>query len=310
MSSARVSAVVVLFCALIAVLAGRAPAANAYQIDVPQLAGANDFSCTPSADKPYPVILAHGAATDAQRSFSPISSELSRRGYCVFAANIGRVAVPALGVHGVSSPTWPGLGPVAAALQGRAVYGVADIAAQTTQLGNFAARVRAATGAPKAIMVGHSTGGNEIRELVRRQPDVVASVVTVGTPYRGSTFAGLPTQFPFYGALGLDGRQTAAQVFGPAGAEQVPGTATLQRLNADGETWPGIRYTAIASRTDNLITPPETALLAHPTGANRNIWVQDGCPDLVIDHNQLLSDPRAIADIAAAVAGEPAPPPC
>ncbi|PPJ34123.1 triacylglycerol lipase [Nocardia nova] len=279
-------------------------------MEVPQLPGANDFGCRPTTDKPFPVVLAHGAATDAQRSFGALAPELRREGYCVFAANVGRVPLPTLGLNGVSNPGWPGLGPVASALQGNIVYGVADISSSAVELSAFVAMVRGMTGAPKVIMVGHSTGGTEIRELVRRHPEAVASVVTVGTPYRGSTFAGLPTMFPFYGALGMNGQEIAAQVFGPAGAEQVPGTPTLDKLNVNGEAPPGIRYTAIASRTDEVTTPAETALLADPEGDNRNIWIQDGCPALAVSHNELLSNPRAIAEIAAAVAGAPPPPSC
>lgn len=295
--------------ALIAWAGARAPQAAAFPAEVPYLPGANDFGCRTTADKPYPVILAHGAATDAGRSFAVLAPQLHRLGFCVFAADVGRLPLSNLGANGVPDPKWAGLGPAAAAVEGNGIYGVADIATQATELGAFVARVLDATGAAKVVMVGHSTGGTDIREFVRHRPEQVASVVTVGTPYRGSTFAGLPAMFPFYGALGMDGPAVAAQVFGPAGAEQAPGTPTLNRLNADGETHPGIRYTAIASRDDTVITPPETALLTDPQGGNRNIWLQDGCPALVVAHDAMLSDPRALAEITAAVAGTP-PPPC
>ncbi|NKY89467.1 alpha/beta hydrolase [Nocardia veterana] len=303
----RFAVVALVLCALTAAVA---PRADAFPVQVPTLAGANDFGCRPTRDKPFPIVLAHGAASDAESSFAVLAPALHRAGYCVFAADIGRVRLPLLGVNDVAKPAWPGLGPVSTALLGNVPYGVADISSQTTELAAFVAMVRGVTGAPKVIMVGHSTGGNAIRELVQRHPETVASVVTVGTPYRGSTFSGLPTMYPFYGALGLTGPETAAEVYGPAGAEQVPGTATLHALNADGETRPGIPYTAIASRTDEVITPSETALLSEPRDGNRNIWVQDGCPDLKVGHAELLSNPRAVADITAGVTGGPLPAPC
>ncbi|MEU6561242.1 esterase/lipase family protein [Nocardia nova] len=308
MSATRNAVTVILLCALIGLAA---PRAAAVPVEVPTVSGANDFSCRTTPDKPYPVVLAHGAATDAQSSFAVLAPELRKLGYCVFAADIGRVKIPNLGMVGVAKQPWPGWGPVATTMFGNTVpYGVADIVSQTNELSAFVTMVRGVTGASKLIMVGHSTGGNEIRELVRRHPEEVDSVVTVGTPYRGSTFSGLPQKYPVFGALGLNGEETAAQVYGPAGAEQVPGTPTLDALNATGETRPGIRYTAIASRTDEVITPTETALLSDPQGGNRNILVQDGCPNLVVEHAHLLSDPRAIADIVAAVTGGPLPPPC
>ncbi|WP_227984369.1 esterase/lipase family protein [Nocardia spumae] len=307
MSTMRFSVVAVFVCALIAVVA---PHTEAFPVEVPPVPGANDFACRPTSDKPYPVVLAHGAATDAQSSFAVLAPELRRLGYCVFAADTGRVPLPNLGLNGAAKPVWPGLGPMSTALMGDVPYGVADIASQASELSAFVTMVRGVTGAPKAILVGHSTGGNEIRELVRRHPEVVASVVTVGTPYRGSTFSGLPSMYPFYGALGLNGQETAAQVYGPAGAEQVPGTPTLAALNAGGETSPGIRYTAIASRTDEVITPPETALMSDPNGEDRNVWIQDGCPNLAVGHAELLSNPRAVAQIVSAIAGAAPPPPC
>ncbi|AHH15642.1 putative lipase, alpha/beta hydrolase family [Nocardia nova SH22a] len=298
----------ILLCTLLALAA---PRAAALPVEVPSVAGANDFACRTTPDKPYPVVLAHGAATDAQTSFAVLAPELRKLGYCVFAADIGRAKLPNLAMAGVAKQVWPGWGPVATTVFGSEVpYGVTDIQSQTNELSAFVTMVRGVTGAPKVIMVGHSTGGTEIRELVRRHPEVIDRVVTVGTPYRGSTFQGLPSMYPVFGALGLDGPETAAQVYGPAGAEQVPGTPTLDQLNAGGETRPGINYTAIASHTDEVITPPETALLSDPRDGNRNIWVQDGCPDLAVAHAQLLSDPRAIADIVAAVTDGPLPPPC
>lgn len=299
---------VVLLCTLIGLVA---PRAAALPVEVPTVAGANDFSCRTTPEKPYPVILAHGAGTDAQSSFALLAPDLRKLGYCVFAADIGRVRLPNLGMAGAAKQAWPGWGPLATAMFGNFVpYGVTDISSQTSELAAFVTMVRGVTGAPKVIMVGHSTGGTDIRELVRRHPEVVDKVVTVGTPYRGSTFSGLPRMYPFFGALGLNGPETAAQVYGPAGAEQVPGTPTLDELNAGGETRPGVRYTAIASHTDEVITPAETALLSDPQRGNRNIWVQDGCPDLVVGHAQLLSDPRSIAAITAAVTGGPLPAPC
>ncbi|WP_245716669.1 esterase/lipase family protein [Nocardia mikamii] len=307
MTRMRFAVVAFVLCALNAVIT---PRAHALPVQVPTLAGTNDFGCRPTRDKPFPVVLAHGAATDAESSFAVLAPELHRLGYCVFAADIGRARLPVLGVNGVVKPSWPGLGPVSTALLGNVPYGVADISSQTTELAAFVAMVRGITGAPQVIMLGHSTGGNVIRELVQRHPETVARVVTVGTPYRGSTFSGLPTMYPFYGALGMNGPETAAEIYGPAGAEQAPGTPTLYGLNAGGETRPGISYTAIASRTDEVITPPETALLSEPQDGNRNVWIQDGCPGLQVGHAELLSDPRAVAVITAAVSGAPSLPPC
>ncbi|MFC9441161.1 triacylglycerol lipase, partial [Nocardia sp. NPDC057030] len=104
--------------------------------------------------------------------------------------------------------------------------------------------------------------------------------------------------------------QIAAQVFGTPGQQQVVGSPLLNRLNAGGETVPGVRYTALASRADEIITPQETALLAAPTGANRNVWLQDGCPTDIANHSGLLGDTRAAAVVLSALADDNRALPC
>ncbi|MBF6327622.1 esterase/lipase family protein [Nocardia transvalensis] len=305
----RTRARIAVFAALLATALAGTPSATAQPVVVPTLAGANDFACRPTPDKPNPVVLVHGSATDAVRSFTVLAPTLRGEGYCVFAANLGRAPILAAGVSGTDNPGWPGLGPVGAALSGRTLYGVADIATSAAELTAFVASVRAATGAPRVALVGHSTGGTVIRQYLKTHPGEATTVVTLGTPYRGSDFAGLPTKYPDLASLGMDGPDIAAQVFGRAGVQQVIGSSVLAALNTGGETQPGIRYTAIASKDDEVITPTDTALLANPTDTNRNAWVQDGCPARKVDHSRLLEDPRAITLVTAALADTP-PPPC
>jgi triacylglycerol esterase/lipase EstA (alpha/beta hydrolase family) len=231
-------------------------------------------------------------------------------GYCVFSANLGRAPMLGGTASGSDTRNWPGLGPIGAALSGRIVYGVAGIATIATELAVFVADVLAATGAEHVVLVGHSTGGTAIREYLSAHPDVPTAVVTLGTPYRGSTFEGLPAKYPDLARLGLDGPQIAAQVFGAAGVQQTAGSEVLARLNSGGETRPGVRVTAIASRTDEVITPPGTALLAAPAPPDRNIWAQDGCPFRPVDHAGLLTDPHTVALVVAALSGDPDAVPC
>lgn len=304
--SRRLRAGVLAVSALVAMLTG-GPTATAQPVEVPAIAGANDFACRPAADRPDPVVLVHGSGTDAVRSFSTLAPVLRAQGYCVFAANLGRAPILAAGVSGTTNAGWPGLGPIGAALSGQEIYGVADIAVSATELAAFVATVQAATGAQHVALVGHSTGGTVIRQFLRAHPGIATTVVTLGTPYRGSTFAGLPRKYPDLAALGLDGPRIAAQVFGTAGAEQAPGSPTLARLNADGEIAPGVRYTAIASHDDEVITPPDTALLSAPDATHRDVWVQDGCAGRRVDHSYLLADRHSMDLVSAALADAPFP---
>ncbi|MQY31239.1 esterase/lipase family protein [Nocardia aurantia] len=296
-----------LVCAAVSALVATAPASAAD----PLPPGVNDFACRPAPAHPDPVVLVHGSGTDAQRSFSVLAPALRDDGYCVFTANLGRAQMPGAPVSGSDAVRgWPGLGPIGAALAGRTVYGVADITGTAAELAGLVDTVRSGTGAEHVALVGHSTGGTVIRQYLSTHPGTARTVVTLGTPYRGSTYAGLPGRYPDLAQLGMDGPHIAAQVFGTAGVQQTAGSPLLARLNAGGESRPGVRLTAIASRTDEVITPPETALLAAPTADDRDIWLQDGCPFRPIDHNGLLADPRAVALVAAALADEPADPSC
>ncbi|WP_167472054.1 esterase/lipase family protein [Nocardia arthritidis] len=272
-------------------------------------AGVNDMSCRPSAAHPEPVVLVHGSGTDVERSFGVLGPAVAQAGYCVFAADIGKS--PALADAASGKTNLPGLGAIGAALNGRTIYGVADIPAMARDLAKVVQSALDTTGAQRVALVGHSTGGTIIRQYLRTNGAAsVSAVVTLGSPYRGSTWAGLRDAYPDLASLGLSNAQIAQQVFGAPGQQQLPGSPFLTTLNAGGETVPGVRYTAIASRTDEVITPNDTALLSAAEGADRNIWIQDGCPTDTATHSSLLVEPRSLALVLDALGGEGRNLPC
>ncbi|WP_218581777.1 esterase/lipase family protein [Nocardia cyriacigeorgica] len=275
----------------------------------PPLAGANDMGCVTGPNR-EPVVLVHGSGTDITRSFGVLAPALQAEGHCVFAANLGQgpALVDAVSGHAGSSV---GVGPVGAALSGRPVWGVASIENMAGELAAVVRTVRERTGAARLALVGHSTGGTVIRQYLRDQGGAdIATVVTLGTPYRGTTWDGLREMYPDLAALGLTDAQIATQVFGTPGAQQAAGSPLLSRLNAGGETVPGIGYTAIASRADTVITPASTALLGRTDDDNRNVWLQDGCPADVADHSAMLADARAITLVLNTLDGGDRPLPC
>lgn len=116
-----------------AVLAGSLAVAPA-QADTLDVAppGANDWSCKPSAEHPYPVILVPGTFESMAKNWSTLSPYLKSAGYCVFALNYGET---------------------------NGVYATAPVANSAQELAPFVDAVRASTGAKKVDLVGHSQGG-------------------------------------------------------------------------------------------------------------------------------------------------------
>lgn len=98
--------------------------------------GANDWSCTPTAAHPSPVVLVHGTFADMTMSWNLVSPALVQDGFCVFALDYGN----------------------------RGTGAIEDSAAQ---LATFVDRVLAETGAAKVSIVGHSQGGMLPRYYVK-----------------------------------------------------------------------------------------------------------------------------------------------
>jgi hypothetical protein len=77
--------------------------------------------------------------------------------------------------------------------------------------------------------------------------------------------------------------------------EQEAGSGLLTQLNAGSDTVPGISYTVIASRDDEVVTPYTSAFLSGP--GVTDITVQNQCPLDQSDHLELADDPVAMADM-------------
>src|SRR5689334_15991984 len=99
-------------------------------------AGANDFTCRPSAAHPEPVVLVHGTFEGAADNWATMSPQLKAAGYCVFALDYGNRAT-------------------------------GDIATSAGQLARFVNAVLGATGARKVSLVGHSQGGMMPRYYIK-----------------------------------------------------------------------------------------------------------------------------------------------
>ncbi|MFB7916267.1 esterase/lipase family protein [Streptomyces sp. NPDC056061] len=211
--------------------------------------GWNDFSCKPSAAHPRPVVLVHGTFGNSIDNWLVLAPYLVNRGYCVYSLNYGQLP-------GV--PVFHGLGP---------------IEESAGQLAAFVDKVLAATGASEADLVGHSQGGmmpNHYLKFLGGAAKVNA-LIGIAPDNHGTTLLGLTKLLPYFpGAEDLLNEHT------PGLADQVAGSPFITALNAGGDTVPGVRYTVIATRYDEVVTPYRTQFLDGPDV--HNVLLQDLCP--------------------------------
>jgi triacylglycerol lipase len=137
----------------------------------------------------------------------------------------------------------------------------------------------AARGWTKVAIVGHSMGGLSSREWIRFYGGrkVAVTYVSLGTPQLGLAVACVapPTN----------------------GGQMCPGSPFLKALNA-GDMTPGtLRWTSVASTTDELVPVAATRL----AGGACNVRVTGP------DHGGLLTDPAVFRIVAYAIDGRPCP---
>jgi len=223
--------------------------------------GANDWACKPTAAHPRPVVLVHGTFADMSNSWQAISPLLKNNGYCVFALNYG---------------DYNGSGAVG-------VYGVDDIPTSAQELNVFVDKVRAATGAAEVDLVGHSQGGMMPRYYLKYLGGAseVNALVGLSPSNHGTTLDGLFILSNFF-----PGANQFTGALCPACEQQRVDSAFITNLNAGGETVPGVDYTVIQTRYDQVVTPYTSAFLS---GSNvKNILLQNQC---ILDLGDHLSTP-------------------
>ncbi|MFI9581928.1 esterase/lipase family protein [Streptomyces sp. NPDC052236] len=257
---------------LLTVSAALIPATSATAASAPH-SGWNNYSCKPSAAHPRPIVLVHGTLANSVDNWLGLAPYLVGRGYCVFSLDYGQLP-------GV--PFFHGLGPI-------------DKSAE--QLDTYVDKVLTATGAPEADLVGHSQGGMMPRYYLKFLGGAakVNALVGIAPDNHGTTLGGLTKLLPYF-----PGAEDLIKTL-PAGlTDQVAGSPFLTKLNAGGDTVPGVRYTVIATRYDEVVTPYRSQYLTGPDV--RNVLVQDLCALDLSEHALLgLVDRIAFHEVANAL---------
>ncbi|MER7568149.1 esterase/lipase family protein [Streptomyces sp. NPDC048523] len=249
------------------------PAAGAAQAATAPSSGWNDYSCKPSAAHPRPVVLVHGTFANSVDNWLALVPYLENRDYCVFSFDYGQLS-------GV--PLFHGLGPI-------------DKSAE--QLKTFVDKVLAATGAAETDLVGHSQGGLMPRYYLKFLGGAakVNALVGIAPDNHGTTLSGITNLLPYF-----PGIQDLLTTHTPALADQVVGSPFLTKLNAGGDTVPGVKYTVLATKYDEVVTPYQSQFLSG-SGVH-NVLLQDLCPLDLSEHVAIgLFDRIAFHEVANAL---------
>jgi pimeloyl-ACP methyl ester carboxylesterase len=246
----------------------------------------SNVDCTPSSDKPYPVVLVHGTFGGRFESWAYMSPQLKAEGYCVYAINYGR----------------------------RATQEIEDSA---EELDEFIDDVLDETGADKVSIVGHSQGGVMSRYYIKELEgeDKVEDLIGLAPSNHGTDQPLAPP------AARLFNCPACAQQF-PYQPEP-DGDRFISNLNEGDETEGDISYTQVTTRFDEVVIPYYSGFLADdPDGRNgpesekfngeetTNFCLQDEFRGDTIEHNTIVGDPNALRVVEDALENDgPAEPP-
>ena len=173
--------------------------------------------------------------------------------------------------------------------------------AASRELKRFVGRVLRATGARKVDIVGHSQGSLMPNYWVRFMggADDVDDYVGVTPLWDGTNLAGLATVAQIGDALGLSQlAYDALEPFCASCRQFLHGSDFMRRMNSrSGPAAPGVDYTMIMTRNDELVVPWQSGYM---DGATNHV-VQEQCALDQSEHLSIIYDPITAYDILNAL---------
>lgn len=251
-------------------------------------AGVNDWDTPPSAEHPVPVVLIHGTWMNSYDTWAYLGPELVSRGYRVFALNYGSTDGSFVGRR-------------------KSCFGNGALRDGNHEIARFVDKVLEHTGADQVDVIGHSQGSAQTRMLVTEHgrrfagADVpkVRNLIGLAGSGHGTTMMGLGTLAATLRDR-LEGKVDVAKilraVLGQCAEDQIVDSDTVRHINRDGDTVPGVTYTMIGTKYDQIVTPWRTQFLEPGEGATvHNLCVQsDGNSGDWSDHLSLCYSPRTL----------------
>ena len=195
------------------------------------------------------------------QTYAPL---LANEGYCVFSLTYGQKPVPGNEVFG----------------------GLQAMQKSAEELKAFVARVLQATGAREVDLVGHSEGTLMPNYYVKFLGGAaqVKRYVSIAPLWHG-TLAAAPASI----AAAAGGDPEATTPICTACAQFAPDSKFMRKMRAGGVVVPGVQYTNIVTRYDQLVLPYTSGIQK----GMKNFVLQDGCEVNFSEHFQIVSDRRA-----------------
>lgn len=231
-----------------------------------------------------PVVLLHGTWLNVYNSFSLIAPALQQAGHAVFCRNYGHDSAPLTG-------------------RPSGVFATAGLRKSQREVAEFIDEVLERTGAKQVDIVGHSQGVAQARLYMsdsggacvdNPENNKVRRLIGIGGSNHGTTLSGVAS---IASLLDKAGRAdpVALKLLGQAALDQRLGSEAVQHLNRMGDTVPGVDYTMICSRFDQIVTPWKSQKLTAGPGATvKNILLQTGNIKDFSDHLAILYSPRVV----------------
>jgi triacylglycerol esterase/lipase EstA (alpha/beta hydrolase family) len=237
------------------------------------------------------VVLVHGLGATMAENWATFSPLLADNGYCVYALTYGLD---------------PGE---------RYVGGLEPMEVSSQQLASFVNRVLASTGAAKVDLVGHSEGTVMPQYYLKFLGGAakVNRYVAITPLYHGTDLDGISALLTTLEAnLPKVTAPVQAAVASLCGScqEFLAGSPFLIHLYANGQyAVPGVTYTTIMTKYDELVSPYTSGRLTAPNATN--IVVQNQCPTDFSEHLTMAFDPVVAQDMLNALdPAETHPVPC
>ncbi|KAF8930142.1 hypothetical protein BGZ58_008435 [Dissophora ornata] len=210
----------------------------------------NNYNCKLTAAHPRPVILVHSTllTVDSWWTFAPV---LINRGYCVFGLTYGKYK------------DIPGFG------------GLAPIADSAQELATFADNVLAKMNVKQVDIVGHSQGGILARYWMKYLGGAgkVYRHIGVSPITHGTTLSSAATWAKAWGIFAP--LQPFFDTVAPSFYEMVTDSTFMAKLNAGGDTAPGVIHSNIITKYDEVVTPYKTGF--QNSAGVTNVVLQDLC---------------------------------